>query len=243
MPMDGISSQVAQSVMKSAVMGQNSDDSKPNTGIGIGGGTAGAVAVVATASILFSKFYQHQAKKKREEHRHIETLYYRHLAQGAVHHQPISLPPIFKIIEDSSTSFRVEYIGLSPQQVDVMKRTRAEGLDPSLSSYSEEVEDALMKIKNYHELRDKKHEKYDLTAGVLSYLLYVLQDKCLHFEGCELDICYLQMLSEFSYDFVAGIAKDNIGEKASKFFSFIYFIFLFFFIISYFFFFFFFFFF
>jgi F-type H+-transporting ATPase subunit a len=38
----------------------------------------------------------------------------------------------------------------------------------------------------------------------------------------------LQMLSEFSYDFVAGIAKDNIGEKASKFFPFIYSIFLFF---------------
>ncbi len=79
-------------------------------------------------------------------------------------------------------------------QIEDIGKTMPRSTDILLTNYRQSIQNAILKLKDYYFSREN-HK--DLTSGVISYLLYILDSKCLHFEGYEYDIAYLDAITNF----------------------------------------------
>ncbi|CEG56512.1 hypothetical protein [Legionella fallonii] len=130
---------------------------------------------------------QHKEKIEAVNKIHKQTLCNLTISNGT----PIpALPQIFQFKEDNKTVESLHYnqdelddIGVVPPEAPL-----------ELTPYWQYILDAILKLKAYYnDLADKD----DITAGVLSYLLNILQNRCLSFAGYEYDITYLHALISF----------------------------------------------
>lgn len=159
----------------------------------IGGVVAGGV----TAAIFsYTEYKGYQEKKHLEKINKVNNLYKEHLKQIVVPSQGIipGFPPIFQLNKDhkyDSMHYNIDEvrdIGKIPPQVD-----------EALDSYQESIRNAIRKLQDYYEERYKGHESDDdeITLRVISYLLNMIDTKCLSFLGYEYDIAYLGALTRF----------------------------------------------
>ena len=73
--------------------------------------------------------------------------------------------------------------------------------DPAeLARYRQYVLDAILDLKAYYFTLDKTD---DVTKGVVSYLLNILQNRCLSFVGYDYDITYLNALINFTINYIS----------------------------------------
>ncbi|KTD53733.1 hypothetical protein Lsan_4143 [Legionella santicrucis] len=173
--------------------------------------TAGAVLAVTAAFFTYSEYKNYQEKKHKKEIENVNELYSLHLkqmivpSQGKIH----GFPPIFQLVDNKYHSMH-----FTSQQVKDIGSDVIHGTDIALSNYRESVRATIKKLQEYYFSRKngKKVKSDDIGAGVLSYLMYMLDTKCLNFLGYEYDIAYLDAICKF----INAYASQH-GEKSQRF--------------------------
>ncbi len=91
------------------------------------------------------------------------------------------------------------------------------GGDVALVSYRESIRAALRKLQEYYFLRaqSEDEESDEITIRVLSYLLHMIDTKCLNFLGYEYDIAYLEALTEFINEY-ASLGRGEHSQHFSR---------------------------
>ncbi len=152
----------------------------------------GAVAAGALTVITYKQWEKYEEKKHKEKMEAINQLHKLHLKNITIVNGTSipGFPLIFQFSQDNKTVDSLHYnedevkdIGNILPDVPVL-----------LTRYRQYVLDALLKLKEYYFDLSKKD---DVTAGVLSYLLNVIQNRCLSFAGYDYDIAYLHALIAF----------------------------------------------
>lgn len=168
---------------------------------------AGVTVTVAAATYTYKAYKNYEEKKHREAIETINRLHEKHLTRIPVfdNHEIRGFPPIFKLDPDKSSS-EVESMHFTDEQVRDIGTTLPRCADIVLSNYREYVLDAILKLKEYYFSR-KDHT--DITAGVLSYLLHLLESKCLNFEGYDYDIAYLNAITNFINAYASLQDREN----------------------------------
>lgn len=172
----------------------------------------GAVLVTIGAVALVYREYSQYKEKYRKKIEKVNALHKKHLEKIPIYENRDlqGFPPIFKLNKGEKAT-NVESLHFTDDQInDVGNGIMPQGMDVSLSKYRECILNAIMKLKAYYLERNKHH---DITAGVLSYLLYMLEKKLLNFEGYEYDIAYLTAFSKFIIDYMSMLGT----EKAQRF--------------------------
>lgn len=156
---------------------------------------AGVSLTIGAAAWGYHVYTAYEEKKHRKEIEDINKLHKNFLEKIVVaeYNDIQGFPPVFKLTPgEKSTS--VDSMHFTDDQIKDIGKTTPHGIDISLYKYRELILNAINELKTYYLDRD---EPKDITAGVLSYLMYILESKCLNFAGYEYDIAYLNALSKF----------------------------------------------
>lgn len=168
---------------------------------------AGVAVTVGAAAWTYKAYKDYEEKKHREAIEQVNSLHNKFLARITVpdYNEIQGFPPIFKLIagKDSHTA---ESMHLTDDEINDIGKNLPHGTDIALSIYRESVYNAILKLKEYYFSRK---ERNDITAGVISYLLYMLQTKCLNFEGYDYDIAYLKAISDFIIAYASLQNREN----------------------------------
>ncbi|MGL5742753.1 MAG: hypothetical protein ACRCXC_09525 [Legionella sp.] len=179
--------------------------SSPTTlaGVAAAGGALAVIAAAAGVVAIHKKWEDYIQKEHEEIIKEINKIYEKRLKKVESPDGTFldGFPPIFKFGADNKTVDSLHYnideindIGTHPPHIEAV-----------LSGYREDILDAIRGLKEYYIARvteNPKKEK-DITAGVLSYLLNMLESKCLSFEGYDNDIAYLDALTRFIDDYAS----------------------------------------
>lgn len=158
--------------------------------------TVAGVAVTISAAVWsYHAYSAYQEKKHRKEIEKINDLHKRFLEKIYIHdnNEIQGFPPIFKLAENEKSSM-AESMHFTEAEINAIGNAALYNTDVVLYQYREFILNAIQELKSYYLDR---HSPHDITAGVLSYLLYILEAKCLNFAGYEYDIAYLNALSGF----------------------------------------------
>ncbi|MFT4059554.1 MAG: hypothetical protein QM652_08410 [Legionella sp.] len=176
--------------------------------------TAGAVLAVSAALFTYAEFKSYQEKKHKKKIEEINGLYTAHLKQivvpniGKIH----GFPPIFQIVGEHYQSMH-----FTPEQVKEIGTEIPRGTDIALASYRESIRAALRKLKEYYFSRLKggggESKANDISAGVISYLMQMIETKCLNFLGYDYDIAYLNAICKF----INAYSSQKNTEKSQRF--------------------------
>ncbi len=174
--------------------------------VGVGGYFAGKEIV----QIVHKDWIAYEEKKHKAKMEVINKLHKKHLANLSISTGAVipALPQIFQFKADNKT---VESLHYNPDELDDIGSTPPEA-PVQLTLYEQYVLDAILKLKEYY--HDLPH-KDDITGGVLSYLLNILQNRCLAFAGYEYDITYLDALISFINQY-ASIENTEHSQHFSR---------------------------
>ncbi|WP_133136358.1 hypothetical protein [Legionella rowbothamii] len=167
---------------------------------GVGGYFAGKKIV----EIIHRDWLAYEEKKHKAQIDAINKLHKKYLSSlststGA---QITALPQIFQFKTDHKT---IESLHYNADELDDLGTVPPEAPTP-LALYEQHVLDAILKLKAYyHDLSSND----DITAGVLSYLMNILQNRCLSFAGYEYDISYLNALISFINNYASMKNTEN----------------------------------
>ena len=174
--------------------------------------SAGVVLAVSAALFTYAEFKNYQDKKHKEKVEKVNAFYALHLKQITVPHRGKihGFPPIFQLVDGKYQSMH-----FIPEQVKDIGSDVIHGTDIALSSYRESVRAAIKKLQEYYFARKDggKVKADDVTAGVLSYLMQMLDTKCLNFLGYDYDIAYLDAICKF----INAYSSQDSGEKSQHF--------------------------
>ncbi len=160
--------------------------------VGAAAAIGGFIAGKAIVQITHKEWKAYKEKQHKEKIEAINKLHKKTLCNLTISNgTPIpSLPQIFQFKEDNKT---VESLHYNQDELDDIGAVPPEA-PVELTPYWQYILDAILKLKAYyHDLENKD----DITAGILSYLLNILQNRCLSFAGYEYDITYLHALISF----------------------------------------------
>ena len=162
----------------------------------VAGLAVGGVIMTVTAAVFVYKEYElFQEKKQRKAIEEINRLHKRFLAKIVIpgYNEIQGFPPLFKLTtnENSSTADSMHF---TDDEIRDMLKNVPHSSDIALAPYWQSVYNAILKLIEYYFSREDHH---DLTAGVISYLLYMLCTKCLNFQGYDYDIAYLEAITQF----------------------------------------------
>lgn len=154
---------------------------------------SGVAVTIGAATFIYHAYKDYEEKKHRNELEEINRLHKKHLDKIFVpdYNEIRGFPPIFKLSEDLS---KTDSMHLTDDEIEAIGKTLPHGTDIALASYREAILNAILKLQDYYFSRKTRK---DPTSGVLSYLLYILETKCLNFAGYAYDIAYLSALSSF----------------------------------------------
>ena len=155
----------------------------------------GTLLAVTAAVFTYIECKAYEEKKHRRKIEDINQIYAEKLQQIVVPFLgPIDgFPPIFQLSKEG----KYESLHYTLAQVKDIGALLPNSGDVALVSYRESIRAALRKLKEYYYLRAKNNNEEEVTIRVLSYLLHMIDTKCLHFIGYEYDIAYLGALTEF----------------------------------------------
>lgn len=172
----------------------------------------GVVGAGTLTVISYKEWTAYQAKKHREKILAINKLYADHLQKLTIPGGTTipSLPPIFQFkteptADAKATSEQIDSLHYNDDEVADIGRVLPE-VPVELTRYRQSVLDALLKLKEYYFHLGKND---DVTKGVLSYLLNILQNRCLSFAGYDYDITYLNALIAFITDYASQDHSEN----------------------------------
>lgn len=162
---------------------------------------AGTVAVIA-----HKKWEHYEEKKHREEIEDINRRCKRFLEKIEIPGYGVvqGFPPIFKFTHENDPK-SVDSLHYTIDEIKEIGRKLPQ-VPPELSSYRQSILHAILKLKEYYLSRDNHN---DTTAGVLSYLLNIIQNRCLSFEGYDFDSAYLGALTDFIDDYASKEGREN----------------------------------
>lgn len=156
---------------------------------------AGVLVTVGAVAWTYKAYTNYEEKKHRKEIEFINQLHKKHLEKIPIfdNKEIQGFPPIFKLKEGEKAS-AVDALHFTDDEIKAVGNATAEDLDPSLDKYRELILNAILKLKEYYFSRKERH---DVTASIISYLLYMLEKYCLNFQGYVYDNAYLQAFAEF----------------------------------------------
>lgn len=185
--------------------------------------SAGATLAVLGALAAYHYFTEKELKEYKAAIEKINVLHQRHLEKILVKGHPnakvLTLPPIFSKVSGEE----------KPQANVLLKMPIIEDLynskpifsDPILRHYTHHVLTAMRQLADYYKRRIKKRmwffqgNENDITSGVLSYLILMLSQHCVKFEGYNVDIAYLEAISDFVSDFASleeGAHRERLEQ-------------------------------
>ena len=175
---------------------------------------AGIGITVGAAAFVYHEYKEYEEKKHKEEIDNINRLHKKYLARISVpdYNEIQGFPAIFVIPEkkDAKDVAAIQSMHLTDEQIRDIGNTMPRGTDIVLCTYRQQVLSAILKLKEYYFSRSTKT---DITAGVIGYLLYMLETKCLNFEGYAYDIAYLNAITNF----INAFASVKNTEKSQHF--------------------------
>jgi hypothetical protein len=157
----------------------------------------GALLAVTASVFAYKKYEKYEEKKHKQKIEEIIRIYDEKLKKidvpflGSID----GFPPVFQLTKDG----HYESLHYNLAEIrDVGRLLPSEG-DVALVDYRESIRSALRKLKEYYYLRVKSDEgeSDEISTRVISYLLHMIDTKCLNFLGYEYDIAYLGALTEF----------------------------------------------
>lgn len=168
---------------------------------------AGAAITVGATVATYKAYKDYEEKKQRAAIEKINQLHEIHLAKIRIpdFNEIQGFPPLFKLAPGKDSS-AVESMHMTEDQVRQIGTVLPSGSDIALATYREAVSDAIAKLKAYYFSRKDKN---DITAGVICYLLYMLETKCLNFAGYTYDIAYLNAISNFITAYASSEGREN----------------------------------
>ncbi|CAM2736284.1 Uncharacterised protein [Legionella steigerwaltii] len=168
--------------------------------------TLGIVATGAVVAIAHKKWENYEEKKHRNEIEDINRRYKHFLERIEVPGYGViqGFPPIFKWVPENNPK-SVDSLHYTVDEIKEIGRKLPQ-VPPALSSYRQSILHAILKLKEYYLSRENHN---DTTAGVLSYLLNILQNRCLSFEGYDFDSAYLGALTDFIDDYASMEGREN----------------------------------
>jgi len=122
-------------------------------------------------------------------------------------------PPIFN--QDKSSS-SIQSMHFTDEQIEAMKNPLPTDPAPELRGYRKLVSAAILKVRAWYQERIKiqgNEARNDITAGVLSWLLYILETHCLQFEGRPIDIEDIEKIISF----ICGWCSLKHSEHTARF--------------------------
>ncbi|MFI4919458.1 MAG: hypothetical protein ACHP65_07875 [Legionellales bacterium] len=157
--------------------------------------TGGVVVTVAAAVFTYKEFKAYEEKKHRKLLEEINKRHKQFLEKIVIpgYDDIQGFPPIFKFVSKEDASV-VQSLHYTDDEVRAMGKNLPYGTDVALAAYRESVVSAILKLKEYYFSRE---DHTDATAGVVSYLLNMLETKCLSFQGYDYDIAYLTAIGKF----------------------------------------------
>ncbi len=173
---------------------------------------SGAVLAVTAAIFTYAEFKSYQEKQHKKKVEAVNILYTEFLKQinvpqyGQIH----GFPPIFELVDNKYQSMHFTH-----EQIRDIGSNLPHGSDIALSSYRESVRAAIRKLKEFYFSRKSGGtvKSTGVTAGVLSYLMQMLDTKCLNFLGYDYDIAYLDAICKF----INAYSSRGHGEKTPHF--------------------------
>ncbi|WP_392538469.1 hypothetical protein [Legionella sp. 227] len=166
----------------------------------------GIVGTGAVIAIAHKKWEHYEEKKHRDEIEDINRRHKHFLEKIEVPGYGViqGFPPIFKFTLENDIK-SVDSLHYTVDDIKEIGRKLPQ-VPTELSSYRQSILHAILKLKEYYLSRDNHN---DTTAGVLSYLLNILQNRCLSFEGYDFDSAYLSALTDFIDDYASKEGREN----------------------------------
>lgn len=179
------------------------------TGLIVMASVAGAVVLITGATCAYKAWEHYQDKKHRKLIEAINLIHNRYLDRIFIpdNHEIISLPAPFKL-EDGKPASTVDYMHYTDDQLMDIASTMPRGADIELSPYREYISNAITLLKKYYFSRSEK-DRHDTTSAVITYLLHLLESKCLNFAGYDFDIAIIDALSRFINDYASMQNKES----------------------------------
>ncbi|MBI2785316.1 MAG: hypothetical protein HYX60_02995 [Legionella longbeachae] len=176
--------------------------SSPTTlaGLAMAGGVFAILATAAAASAIHKEWEEYKNSVHKAQIEEINRIYKKRLEKIESPNGTFlqGFPSIFIFNKDNKT---VDSLHYNIDEIDEIGKNPPH-IESVLASYREDILDAIRGLKEYY--KDRGSKKYnDITSGVLSYLLNMLQNKCLGFEGYNNDIAYLDALTRFIDDYAS----------------------------------------
>lgn len=168
---------------------------------------AGVAITVAAATFTYRAYKNYEEKKMKDEITAINHLHEKHLSRIYIpdNSEIKGFPPIFKF-DPEKPAASVDSMHFTDDQIDDIGKIIPRSTDIILTNYRQSIQNAILKLKDYYFSRNDHH---DLSSGVISYLLYILDTKCLTFEGYEYDIAYLDAITDFINAYSSLKEREN----------------------------------
>jgi len=167
----------------------------------------GSFAAVIAAKFVFTKYEAYEEKKHRDKVEAVNRLYRKYLENIEVPElsEKLKLPPIFSTDPETGDITSMHF---TLEQIEMMHTQPVRITDPSLLGYQELIAGTIRKLREYY-IRRKNDT--DVTAGVLSWLLYTLDTHCQNFQGYAIDIAFLKSIEKFVSEY-ASQGDTEISE-------------------------------
>jgi len=155
---------------------------------------AGVALTVSAAVFAYHEYEAYEENKHKKEIEVVNELHQKFLAKISIPDAEDikGFPAIFKFrVEDKAEV--IESMHMTEEQVRDVGQNCKRCDDESLQPYRQAILDAILKLQEYYFIKDKN----SVTSRVICYLLYMLETKCLNFQGYDYDIGYLSALIHF----------------------------------------------
>lgn len=204
-------SNVAEKVAEGAINAAASPVGLAAVGI-IGGVALAAVGIKFT----YNKVKAYEEKKHLKEIEIINQLYETYLKRIPIPNRnevSVAFPPIFQFKTDEKKSVNVEFMHYTDEQIRKAGKNTPSNTNTALIPYQEKIKMALLKLKEYYLVRDKKYHE-DITSAVIVWLINMLETHILNFEGYDYDIAYIDAINKFINAF-ASLSQDKKSEHVT----------------------------
>lgn len=175
----------------------------------------GAIVAVAAAVFTYKEYKKFEEKKHKKKIEEINKLYTERLKKITVpfYGSIDGFPPIFQLNKEN----KYESLHYNAAEVKDIGKVPPSGGDVALVSYRESIRAAIRKLQEYYFIRAQSgdEDSDEITIRVLSYLLHMIDTKCLNFLGYEYDIAYLEALTEFINEY-SSLGRGEHSQHFSR---------------------------
>lgn len=165
----------------------------------------GFTAASGLALITYKEWKTYEEKKHKDKMLEVNTLC-RKFLQNLKTASGVDVPNMPIVFQFSADLKTVDSLHYNDEEIDAIGKAPPE-VPPELTNYRQAILDAILALKEYYIHLD---DSDDVVKGVLSYLLNILENRCLSFVGFDYDITYLKAIIDFV---TAYASRDNTEDS------------------------------